>query len=146
MTGNEADNTLHRLQIAALVVCGALLIMVAFTMLFALASKNSATEVQKGNTADACRDQFAARITDARTNLDNARAEVNVAQFDGLVAATIDQNEVALAAAIARGRRASAEIAQWQTESVLANNAYQQLLAAEVDDPTEFKRLCKEGP
>lgn len=146
MTDAERDNGLRRLQWASLVVCGILLLMVLFTMLFSLASKNSANAVKGGNDAATCRSQFSARVTDARTNLDNARAEVNVAQFDGLVAATIESNDDALAAAIKRGRDASKLIAEWQAKASQANEAYQNLLSAEVEDHPQFEKLCREGP
>lgn len=146
MTEEERDSGLRRLQLASLAVCGILLVMVVFTLLFTVASKNSANAVKDGNDAATCRSQFSGVITDTRTNLDNARASVNVAQFDGLVAATVNRDDVRLEAAVKRGQAASRSIAKYQRQAAKANAAYQELLRAEVSDRVRFERMCGRGP
>jgi hypothetical protein len=146
VTGEERDSGLRRLQVASLAVCGILLLMVLFTMLFSLASKNSANAVKQGNDAATCRGQFSGRVTDARSNLDDARAQLVIQQFDAEVAGLVNRDPAALAAAVARGKAAEKVIGQRRVEARAANDRYQALLHAEVTDHVHFEAMCERGP
>lgn len=146
MTGEERDSGLRRLQMASLAVCGLLVLMVLFTMLFSLASKNSSKAVKAGNDADQCTRQFSSRVTDARTHLDDARADLTKAQFDGLVAATVTPDSHGLLEAVNRGNNAKTIMDLWQHRTLAANGSYQALLAAEKSDHHRFLEMCQDGP
>jgi hypothetical protein len=146
MTGEERDTGLRRLQLASLAVCGILLLMVLFTMLFSLASKNSASAVKDGNDAATCRAAYSAKVTDARTHLDDARADLTKAQFDGLVAATVTPDSAGLLAAIATGNNAKTLMQVWQRRTLDANDDYQTLIATFTKAPDQFRAMCQDGP
>jgi hypothetical protein len=104
---------------------------------------SSTNQVKDGNDAATCRASFSARVTDARTHLDDARADLTEAQFDGLVAATVTPDNAGLFAAIARGNHAKTLMGIWQRRTLDANASYQRLIAS---DRAAFKRMCEDGP
>ncbi len=120
--------------------------VVSIALLFSLASKNSSQAVKEGNDAATCRAQFSGVITDARTNLDDARADIQKATYVGLKAATVAKDPALLASSTKVGDAATVRAAHWQAETLKANDRYQKLLTAEVEDNDQFVALCKQGP
>jgi hypothetical protein len=104
---------------------------------------SSTNAVKDGNDAATCRAVFSAKVTDARTHLDDARADLTKAQFDGLVAATVTPDNAGLFAAIARGNHAKTLMGIWQHRTLDANATYQRLIAS---DRPVFQRMCQDGP
>lgn len=140
------EKTWTGLLALSILICAALVVMVGFTMKFALSGRNQSSEVRKSADAASCRAQFSAAVGDARQELDDARADLQVHQFDGEVAGLVLDNQAALEQAVAAGNKAKTKIKDARDDYRAANARYVNLLRVESDNKPLFLTLCKDPP
>jgi hypothetical protein len=134
------------LLVVVVVLAGAATFYAARSEDAASGARDAAVEVRRVGLEQACRSEFVAAVTDAQTEVSTYADLLDSARLDVEIAGLIDQDDVALAAAveeatrIRRLRDAAVEVRR------LANDRYQEVIAAQREAPAKFRRLCAAGP
>jgi hypothetical protein len=134
------------LLIVVIVLAGAATFYAARGENAATEARNVAIEVRRVGHEQACRSEFSAVLTDAQTAVSTYADLLDSARLDVEIAGLIEQDDVALAAAVEEAERIRVLRDRAVEVRRLANDRFQAVIAAQRDDPAQFRRWCREGP
>ncbi len=131
----NSDRALRWLLVGVAVVTVTTLAVGFITAPYIISGANNSDQVVKGNDLNACRSQMGAKVTDARTNVDEARTAYEVAL--GVVAQSL-ASKVDLTGSLAQLAGAGDDIDAKTADLRKANDDYKAALALSVESPDAF--------
>jgi gamma-glutamyl:cysteine ligase YbdK (ATP-grasp superfamily) len=131
----NSDRALRWLLVGVAIVTVTTLVVGFITAPYIISGANNSDQVVKGNELNACRSQLAAQVTDARTNVDEARTgyEVALGEVAQQLAAKSDLTIALKALADAGDDIAAKTVALRQVTT-----DYKAALVVSSDDPNQF--------
>jgi hypothetical protein len=143
VTRMSGDN---KMSPQAKVVFAIVIFLAAGSLLFAFFASSTSGETKSALGRQDCRSTFSSKITDANADSLNADAKVRRAQFLGQYYGLVTENDEEFDKSVELGFEGLKDQYAANANLHWYNGQFQQLIAAQKQNPSKFKAMCEAGP